>query len=65
MGEWRRERTLLNLWIFVFNELFLGRLFVPQTIEEDSDEEDSSSAEFVIEYVTDSDQDFSDGDEEW
>ena len=48
-----------------FNELFLGRLFVPQTIEEDSDEEDSSSAEFVIEYVTDSDQDFSDGDEEW
>ena len=42
-----------------------GRLLVPQTIEEDSDE-DESSAEFVIEYVTDDEDDvFSDGDEEW
>eukprot|EP00088_Acartia_fossae_P045363 TRINITY_DN4882_c0_g1_i7.p1 TRINITY_DN4882_c0_g1~~TRINITY_DN4882_c0_g1_i7.p1 ORF type:complete len:522 (-),score=121.21 TRINITY_DN4882_c0_g1_i7:334-1899(-) len=45
----------------------VGRLFVPQTITEEDSEEDDSSAEFVIEYVTDSDQedDFSDGDEEW
>ena len=41
---------------------FLGRLLLPQTIDEDS-EEDDSSAEFVIEYVTDSEA--SDGDEEW
>jgi len=38
------------------------RLLLPQTIDEDS-EEDDSSAEFVIEYVTDSEA--SDGDEEW
>ena len=43
----------------------VGKLIVPQTIEEDSDEDDDSSAEFVIEYVTDSDQELSDGDEEW
>merc|ERR1719468_738115 len=43
----------------------VGRLLVPQTIEEDSDE-DESSAEFVIEYVTNEDDGtFSDLNEEW
>ena len=51
----------------LYSFFFAGRLFVPQTIAEEDSEEDDSSAEFVIEYVTDSDQedDFSDGDEEW
>ena len=40
---------------------FLGRLQLPQTIEEDSEEED----EFIIEYVTDSEEELEDGDQEW
>ena len=32
-----------------------GTLVLPQTIQEDSEDDDDSDCEFVIEYVTDSD----------
>jgi hypothetical protein len=50
----------VNYGCILFTEtIFSGRLCLPHTIDEESDED-----EFVIEYVTDSDED-GDGDEEW
>jgi hypothetical protein len=41
--------------------MIAGRLCLPQTIDEESDED-----EFIIEYVTDSEEDVANGsDEEW
>ena len=62
-----KVKKILSKYRIVFDRIFLskmifkGRLCLPQTIDEESDED-----EFIIEYVTDSEEENAAGsDEEW